>query len=244
VPSGFGDDDAFAWVWETDKEPTRRTFDYLAEDEDLILPAHFFDETPQDCLFVEADRLVLVGEAYGEHDLNDPNHYQRRFVLPVDLTKGDPPSFIVAAGEGAGNAMHSVATSVDVDDLGRLLLAGYTCDEPCVHTVGHLWVQSLDGTLDWFTQLGLFGKPHLAPSGVRWHPAGYVVVANGGLLKEEDTFMLSAFTVGKYAPLWTFAKGAVIEEHYPLALTVGPYGEIGAGGIGDGLYPGLACVGG
>lgn len=240
VPSGFGDDDAFAWVWESGKEPTRRMFDYVPKDQE----AHWFDETPRDCLFVEEDRLVLVGEAYGLHDLYDLTLYQRRFVLPVDLTKGDPPSFILAAGEGSGNGMHSVATSADVDDLGRLLLAGYTCDEPCIHTVGHLWAQSPDGTLDWFAQLGLFDKPYLAPSGVRWHPAGYVVVANGGTLKEEDTFMLSAFAVGKYEPLWTFAKGAVIEEHYPLTLTVGPYGEICAGGIGDGLFPVLACVGG
>ena len=99
------------------------------------------------------------------------------------------------------------------------------------------WIAGLDVPV-------LSSEPYLAPSGVRWHPADYVVVANGGTLKEEDTFMLSAFAVGKYEPLWTFAKGAVIEEHYPLTLTVGPYGEICAGGIGDGLFPVLACVGG
>ncbi|MEZ4382492.1 MAG: hypothetical protein R3A79_14240 [Nannocystaceae bacterium] len=240
VPSGFGDDDAIAFVWESGKEPTRQMFDYVPKDE----KGHLFDETPRDCVFVGADRLVLVGETYGLHDPDDNTFYQRRFVLPVDLTKGDPSSFIVAAGEGSGNAIQSVAMSADVDDLGRLLLAGYTCDEQCKNIEGHVWVQSLDGTLDWFAQLGFFGEPYLAPSGVRWHPADYVVVANGGTLKEEDTFMLSAFAVGKYEPLWTFAKGAQVEEHYPLALTVGPHGEICAGGIGDGLFPGLACVGG
>jgi hypothetical protein len=219
-------------------------FDYVLEGEDFPEEPHMFDETPRDCVFVGEDKLVLVGEAYGKHDQDDNTFYQRRFVLPVDLTKGDPSSFIVAAGEGSGNAIQSVAMSADVDDLGRLLLAGYTCDEQCKNIEGHIWVQSLDGTLDWFAQLGFFGEPYLAPSGVRWHPADYVVVANGGPLKEEDTFMLSAFAVGKYEPLWTFAKGAQVEEHYPLALTVGPHGEICAGGIGDGLYPGLACVGG
>ena len=53
----------------------------------------------------------------------------------------------------------------------------------------------------------------------------------------------TGIAVGNYEPLWTFAKAALIEEHFPLALTVGPYGEICAGGIGDGFYPGLACVG-
>jgi hypothetical protein len=220
-------------------------FDYVLEGEDFPEEPHMFDETPRDCVFVGDDKLVLVGEAFGVHDLNDdPDLYQRRFVLPVDLTKGGPPSFVVAAGEGSGNAIQSVATSADVDDLGRLLLAGYTCDEQCENIEGHVWVQNLDGTLDWFAQLGLFGEPYLAPSGVRWHPAGYVIVANGGTLKDKDTFMLSAFAVGNYELLWSFAKDALIEEHYPLALTVGPYGEICAGGIGDGLYPGLACVGG
>ena len=244
VPSGFGDDDAFAWVWESGKEPTRQMFDYVLEGEDFPEEPHMFDETPRDCVFVGEDRLVLVGEAHGKHDQDDNTFYRRRFVLPVDLTKGDPPNFLVAAGEGSGNAMQSVATSADVDDLGRLLLAGYTCDKECKNVEGRLWVQSLDGTLNWFAQLGLFGEPYLAPSGVRWHPAGYVVVANGGTLKEEDTFMLRAFALGEYEPLWTFAKGALVEEHYALALTVGPYGEICASGIGDGFYPGLACVGG
>ena len=242
IPSGFGDSDAFAWVWESGKQPTRRVFDYVPEGAD----EHSFGETQRDCLFVGDDRLVLVGEAFGRHDPKKTDQYLRRFFLSTDLSEGDeddPPSFIVAPGAGSGNAAHSVATSADIDEFGRLLLTGYTCDEQCENLEGHLWVQSFDGTLDWFAQLGLYDYPYLAPSDVRWHPAGYVVVANGGTLEDEHTFMLRAFSVNNYEPLWAYSRSDPFQEHFPLALTVGPYGEICAGGFGGGIYPGLACVG-
>ena len=240
-PSGYGDLDAFAAVLEPGEEPVMRTFDYVP----VKWPQpHAFDENPADCLFV-GDGLMVAGDAYGHHDPKVDVLYRRRFFLPVDLTaedSDDPPPFIVAAGEGPGNATQSVATAADVDGLGRLLLTGYTCAEvPCSEErQGYLWVHHPDGTLDWFTSLGLHDYPELAPIGVRAHPAGYAVVGSGGL---EGEFTLRAFTVGEHVPLWTYARSDPFQVHFPVAVTIGPYGQICAGGFGSGIYPGLACVG-
>ena len=152
------------------------------------------------------------------------------------------PPFVVAAGEGPGNAIQSFATAADVDNQGRLLVTGYTCGTSCGVSAGHLWVQNPDGDLEWFAPLGLHEYPLVAPSGVRWHPAGYAVVANGGIGK-EDAFMLRAFTIGDYDPLWTYARADLFQEHFPMAVALGRYGEICAGGFGNGIYPGAACVG-
>lgn len=248
TPTGPGDVDnfdAFAWVIEPGDLPEMRKFDYVPAS--LMSSKHEFDETPHDCLFVGSDRLVMAGEVLGKHDKDADDIHMRRFILPLDLTmedEGDPPPFVVVAGKGPGDATQSRATSADIDDQGRLLLAGYTCDEQCENLEGHLWVHSLDGTLHWFVPLGLHQYLDLAPSGVRWHPAGYVVVGNGGTLDDKHTLMLRAFAVDDYEPLWTYARADLFQEHFPLAVTIGPYGAVCAGGFGNGIYPGVACVGG
>jgi len=241
-PSGYGDLDAFAAVLEPGEELVMRTFDYVPEGDGW--DENGFSETPHDCLFV-GDGLMVAGEAYGVHGEDAKEATARRFFLPVDLTaedSDDPPPFVVAAGWGPGNATQSVATAADVDGLGRLLLSGYTCAEvPCSkERQGYLWVHHPDGTLDWFTSLGLHDYPELAPIGVRAHPAGYAVVGSGGL---EGEFTLRAFTVGDHVPLWTYARIDPFQVHFPVAVTIGPYGQICAGGFGSGVYPGLACVG-
>lgn len=239
-PSGYGDLDAFASVFKWGEEPVMRTFDYRPEEED----AHSFDENPADCLFVgeDKDRLMVAGDAYGRHEPKTNELYHRRFFLPVDLTaedSDDPPLFVVAAGWGPGDATQSVATAADVDDQGRLLLSGYTCEFPCKERQGVLWVHHPDGTLDWFTSLGLHDYPELAPTGVRAHPAGYAVVGSGGL---EGEFTLRAFTVDEHVPLWTYVRSDPFQVHFPVAVTIGPYGQICAGGFGSGIYPAVACV--
>ena len=245
-PSGYGDLDAFVWVREWGQQPEMRAFDYAPDDDGLPPEPHILDETPRDCLFAGDDQVVLAGDAYGMHDKDEPNTLRhRRFFLPVALTAGDrddPPPFIVAAGEGPGDATQSFATAVDIDDQGRLLVTGYTCQFPCTESVGHLWVHHLDGTLDWFTSLGLHDYPELAPTGLRSHPAGYTVVGSGGL-GGKGAFLLRAFTIGDYQPLWTYTRTDPFQEHFPIALTLGPYGQICAGGFGNGSYPGVACVG-
>jgi len=244
--SGYGDLDAFAWVREWGQQPDVRTFDYVPEGDGFPEEPHTLDETPRDCLFAGDDQLVIAGDAYGRHDKDLPNTLRhRRFFLPVDLTaadRDDPPPFIVAAGEGPGDAAQSFATAVDIDDQGRLLVTGYTCQFPCKESDGHLWVHHLDGTLDWFTSLGHHDYPELAPTGLRSHPAGYTVVGSGGL-GGKAAFVLRAFTIGDYEPLWTYARSDPLQEHFPMAVTLGPYGQICAGGFTNGTYPGVVCVG-
>jgi len=243
TPSGFGDLDAFAWVQEWGQLPVMRRFDYIPNGEPQ---PHKIDETPRDALFV-GDQFVMVGETYGVHDPENPDAFlTRRFFLPIDLPMGDKddPTFVVAAGEGPGNDTQSIATAADIDNLGRLLVTGFTCGEfPCEETAGHLWVHELDGKLDWFALLGPHNYPELAPTGVDWHPAGYTVIGSGGLGGDTGTFMLRAFTIGDYEPLWTYTRTDPLQEHFPMAVDIGPYGQICAGGLGSGAYPGVACVG-
>jgi len=241
--SGYGDLDAFAWVRESGQQPDMRTFDYAAEDDPEN--EHIFDETPRDCLFMGDDQLVIAGDAYGRHDPWINVYRHRRFFISVDLAAGDsddPPPFTVAAGVGPGNGTQSFATAVDIDGQGRIHIAGYTCEFPCKESEGHLWVHHLDGTLDWFTSLGHHDYPILAPTGLRSHPAGYTVISNGGL-EGKSALMLRAFTIGDYEPAWTYTRTDPFQEHFPLALTLGPYGQICVGGFGDGKYPSVACVG-
>ncbi|MEZ4315819.1 MAG: hypothetical protein R3F14_47990, partial [Polyangiaceae bacterium] len=191
--TGYGDLDAFTWVWESGQQPELRTFDYRREGGNFPEQPHQFDEIPRDCLFVGENQAVLVGDAYGVHDDDKPDAFNsRRLILAVELAKDDdnaPPPFVIAAEVGPGNGAQSVATAADIDDQGRLLVTGYTCDESCEGIEGHFWVHDLDGGLVWFAPLGQHDDPLLAPRGVGWHPAGYAVVSNGGIGK-DDAFML------------------------------------------------------
>jgi len=77
-----------------------------------------------------------------------------------------------------------------------------------------------------------------------WSPAGYAMVATGGTQGNEPAFTVRAFTPTKVAPVWTFTRKDDQALHLALALALGPYAEVYAGGLGANGYPAVAYIGG
>jgi len=94
------------------------------------------------------------------------------------------------------------------------------------------------------TSLGLFSEPLLAPHALRSIPAGYALVGNGANADDDDAFVVRAFAPGSSEPLWTFSRIDDFQTHVPMALEVGEFGEVYAGGLGASLYPAVAYIAG
>jgi len=199
------------------------------------------DERPQDCIYVGDDRLVVVGDAFGKHDEGEPPDRSRRFLLPVELSAEEDPSFTIGP---KGFADQSFATSVDTD--GQVVYAtGYACDDPCEGKIeGRLWVYELDGLEKSEHTLGFFSYPEFAPHALSWSPAEYLVVANGGFEGDDASFVVRAFDAKNLEePLWTAARKDPFVSHIPLVASVGRYAELYFGGIGANVYPGVLFLG-
>ena len=91
----------------------------------------------------------------------------------------------------------------------------------------------------------LFPTKQFAIQDLAWSPAGYAVVATGGPQGNETAFTVRAFAPSQQAAaLWTFTRKDVQVLHLALALAVGNYGEIYAGGLGANGYPAVAYIAG
>lgn len=143
----------------------------------------------------------------------------------------------------SGVKTQSGAQAVAVDALGRLLVAGFTCDDACTPE-GDLRLYDLEGDLANVTSLGTFPTVQFAVQDLAWSPAGYAVVATGGMMGNEIAFTVRAFAQAKVEPVWTFTRkdGGVL--HMAFALAIGKYGEVYAGGVGENGYPAVAYIGG
>lgn len=194
---------------------------------------HKFDEDARDCEFDPNDesRLVVVGSAFGLHDgKNDPKR-NRRFNLTYDL-ETDHGDLQVAS---VGLVTESVATSVAIDDEGRAWIVG--CNSNDVSYEGQMWLLDADGEPGPAVSLGLHSSETLCPAKVRVSPAGYLVVASGGVIGSEPAFSVSAYAPLKAQPLFTFKHEDAGLFHLAHALAIGPYGQIYAGGFGADGFP-------
>ena len=171
------------------------------------------------------DRLTLVGEAFGRHGM-DLAKRDRLFVAHLDSqTKAtawtiDTP--VIKAQSGAQN--------VDVDETGRLIVAGYTCDDDC-QPEADLRIYNARDDLAWQVSLGTFPTTEFAVQDLAWSPAGYAVVATGGTKGNEVAFTVRAFAPSQVGALWTFTHKDLQVLQVALALAIGPYGEVYGGGI-------------
>lgn len=209
------------------------TFDHQPVDK---LP-HTFDEKPRDCVFA-ADELALVGEVAGLHG-SEQVERDRAFILRLD-SRGKSAAWAVRVPDVK---TQSGAQAVAVDDAGRLVVAGYGCDDVCLPE-GDLGIYDAENILKWQVSLGAFQSKDGGTRDLGWSPAGYAVVATGGLKGAESLFLVRAFGESQVAPLWTFTHKDIEALDIALALAVGRYGEVYAGGIGDDGYPAFACIGG
>lgn len=233
-PTPALDDDAFAVLFRPNLPGETRTFDYRPD----IQKSHQFWERTRDCTFA-GDTLVLVGEAHGWHGMEVKGR-DRLFILRLDMDAPTSGAWNVAQ---AGIKMHSGAQAVAVDNLGRLVVAGFTCDDDCTPE-GDLRIYDLEDDLASLTSLGTFPSKQFVVQDLAWSPANYAVVATGGIQGNESAFTVRAFDSAKVDPVWTFTRedGGVL--HFALALAIGKYGEVYAGGLGETGYPAVAYIGG
>lgn len=198
--------------------------------------AHFFAEQTRDCVFV-GDTLALVGEVNGKHEM-ELNERDRLFILRLD-TKAKSFDWTVAL---PGDKLQSGAQAVDVDDEDRLVIGGYTCDDDC-KPIGDLRVYDASDSLTHQVSLGTFPTKQFVVQDLAWNAAGYVVVATGGAPGNEAAFTVRAFAPSEQeAALWTFTRSDLQVLHFALALAIGDYGEVYAGGFGANGYPAVAFI--
>jgi hypothetical protein len=228
------DDDAMAWSFGRGLPGETQMLDYRPDPNND--GPHKFSERTRDCVFA-GDSLVLVGEVFGKHgkDQLDPLR-DRLFILHADAD-----AWIVAPP--GVKTTQSGAQAVDVDDLGRLVIAGYACDDACAAPEGELRVYD-GGELADLVPLGLFPTKQFAVQDLAWSPAGYAVVATGGPKGNEAAFSVRAFAPMKVEPAWTYVRKDDGVLHMAFAVAIGEYGEVYAGGFGANGYPAVAYIGG
>jgi len=227
------DEDAAAWIVRPGLPGETRTFDYHP----VGKPPHKMWERARDCAFA-SDLLVLVGEVYGWH--GDENLARNRlFVLQTPMNSPD----VVWNVDPLGPVTQTGAQAVTVDAEGRLVIAGYACDDDCVPE-GELRFHDAQNISTTRLSLGFFPTKQFAVQALAWSPAGYAVVATGGTTGNETAFTVRAFDTTQPAPLWTFARKDGGMLHMALALAIGQYGEVYAGGFGANNYPAVAYIGG
>lgn len=233
APSGQPDNvDAMARIFRPGLPAEPWTMDYWPDDK----PVHSFTEQTRDCVFVD-DTLVLVGVAHGHHELENVDR-DRLFILRLD-TAAKTSAWIVAL---PGDKVQSGAQAVDVDDEDQLIIGGYTCDDDCKPS-GDLRIYDARYALTHQVSLGAFPTKQFAVQDLTWSAAGYVVVATGGTQGNEAAFTVRAFAPSKQvAALWTFTRSDLQVLHFSLALTIGNYGEVYAGGFGANGYPAVAFI--
>ena len=229
------DRDAAVWLVRPGQPRELRVFDYQPKGDGK---AHQFDETARDCVFA-GETLVMVGEATGPYDGN-LNDRDRQFVLEYD-TAADSASWTVA-GTGPGSDTQSRAFAVDLDDQGRYLLAGYSCGDVC-NPAGDIRIYAPGGTLEWQVTIGPLGSALAGPHDIAWSPAGYIVVA----LAEFDgdmsfRFKVQAFAPDLFQPLWTYIPADMNGLQIALALAIGEFGEVYAGGLAEDEFPAVAYI--
>ncbi|MCY1072568.1 hypothetical protein OV090_47925 [Nannocystis sp. RBIL2] len=230
APSPWMDDDTMVRIFRPNLPGETLNFDFP------LKQAHWFAERPRDCVYVD-DTLALVGEMYGPHG-DDNKLRDRLFILNLDAE--GQAAWTVAP---SGDKTQSGAQAVDTDNEGRLVIAGYTCDDAC-QPEGDLRIYDTRGELAWQTSLGTFPTKQFGTRHLLWSPAGYALVATGGMKGNETAFTVRAFAPSKIEPVWTFARKDGQVLHLALALAIGHYGEVYAGGLGANGYPAVAYIGG
>lgn len=234
VPTPATDDDAMVQIFQPNALVGEKLkFDHKSEEK----PAHWFSERTRDCVF-RGDALALIGEAYGWHALEK---IQRDRLFILDLANGGKNAGWTIAPQGVRT--QSGAQAVDVDDEGRLVVAGYTCDDICLPE-GDLRIYDAMNSLTWQVSLGAFQSKDLVTKDLAWSPAGYAVVATGGLKGAESLFTVRAFGQSQVPPLWSFTHKDIKVLDLALALAIGHYGEVYAGGMAVNGYPAVAYIGG
>jgi len=229
--------DALAVLLRPNEPVEARVFDYWPSND--INLKHRFADVARDCTF-SGDTPVLVGEAHGIHAKDKPIYRDRLMVTDSDLAAVDAPVWMLA---GIDQGVQTRALALDLDEQGRYHLAGYSCFDTC-EPIGEVWTYVPGGKLIDHASLGPLDSPWFGPHDIAWSPAGYAVVALGELQGQTFVFKVQAFAPGVPVPVWTYLPNDKQGLQLALAVAVGPYGEVYAGGIGAADHPAFARIGG
>lgn len=232
-PKPLTDDDAMVWIFHPNQPGEILDLDYEAGN----FNAHWFYERTRDCVY-SGDDLILAGEVHGKHEGNNNEARDRLFIARIDTALKYTDWTIAPPG---AKTTQSAARTMTLDDKGRILLAGYVCGDDC-DPEGELRIYDPDGSLAWVASLGAFPTPQWSARDIAWSPAGYIVVATGGLMDKASGFTVRAFAPFKYDPLWTFVREDDQVLQFANTLAIGHYGEVYAGGFGTNGYPAVAYI--
>jgi len=225
--------DAMVQVFREDVLGQGQDFDYVLDGDD-----HRFAERANGCEFLDDKTVVVVGEAYGEHGDYKKVKLNRRFDLFYDLGTNSGEMRVAKAGL----VSQSVASDVDIGADGKtIVIVGHICDEVC-EPEGKIWTINAQGDEGWSASLGLHAIEAFAPHDVASSPAGYVVIASGGLKGSDTAFTIRAFALGKSEPLWVYSRKDADLLHVALTVAIGVFGEVYAGGFGANGYPAVAYI--
>ncbi len=228
--------DALAVLLRPGQTAERKQFDYKPPGEPK---SHVFGETARDCAFW-GDTLVLAGEAHGQHEAPKDVPQRDRLTLATYELGADEASWMVA---GPNPGVQSRALALDIDDQGNRHLAGYTCLDLCAHE-GDVRVYSPEGALISQIPLGPLGSDWFGPHAIAWSPAGYAVIALGAQQGPNSVFKVQALAPGVITPLWTFTPNDKQGLQMALAVAVGEFGEVYAGGLAETSHPAFVVIGG
>lgn len=218
-PETQTDDDAWVRLEPAASKPWTVPWDYLSP---VINKAHKFSEQTQDCAFIE-DRIVVVGEAWGEHVQGNPAKQNRGFTVEFSLSA-------MKLGEvvnPAALAWHSGHNAVAPDGMGGYVAVGYNCEAmitPCNSTVG---------SLRWFSLGAKEVKPQPVAAARRLYdvalsPAGYAVVA-AQALQVNQGFLVQGWTSSASEPVLEY-QSAETKLQVATCIAADPVGFILAGG--------------
>lgn len=224
--------DAFAVLVRPGEDGDERLFDYKG-----LFGPHTVTETIRDCAFVD-ETLVMVGEAWGRHELEKMVYRDRLALLEYDVLTDAAKWTVVGPTLG----LQSRALTLAIDDQKRYHVAGYHCLDVC-EPEGDLWGFLSGGMLFTHTPLGQLGSDAVGPHDIAWSPAGYLVIASGEVQGQSYVFKVQAFAPENPVPLWTFTPKDMQGLQIAFAVAVDKYGKVCAGGIGAGNYPAFACIG-
>jgi len=228
--------DALAVLLRSNEPADARVFDYQPPNDPKT---HRFTETARDCALA-GDTLVLVGEARGQHDGGLPFYRDRIMVIESEVDVVAELHWTIA---GLELGIQTRALALDLDGQGRYHLAGDRCLDAC-EPDGELWTYQPGGTLVDHASLGPLGSPWFGPHDIAWSPAGYAVVALGEMQGQSLVFKVQAFAPSDPVALWTFVPNDKLGLQLALAVAVGPYGEVYAGGLAADEHPAFARIGG
>lgn len=209
-----------------------RTFDYAPDGK-----ANEFLETIRDCKY-SGERLVMVGEAYGEHDHLEPPPPDRDRMFLLELEQ-DANDVAWSVGDlGPGKTTQSGATTLAIDDLGRYVVGLYTCTDVC-EPAGELRLYEPGGKLVELTPLQSDVMP---PRELVWSSVGYMVMTAARYVDDNSTeFLVQAFMPGEFEPAWIYDKATSYELYQANALAITAVGVV-AGGRDGGGYPAIAYL--